>query len=137
VREREPKPGIRELRHRRNQCHVEMSAVRDPALGCETVEVADELWLSRREARQPDPDVPGPPLVLPHLPEQVRRDFAVALGHGAGGVLPGMRQRGGRIHERRQQRLGRPVALVALVQERGRRLEVRGLERANVDLALL
>jgi hypothetical protein len=86
-------------------------------------------------AGEADPHVAVPPLVLVHASEQVRDDLPVAHRDGAARpfFLPGAGDQDVGVLGRREQGLGRAVALVALPEERGRRLGVRALEGANLE----
>jgi hypothetical protein len=118
---------------------VELGAVLDPALREEPVEVTDEFGLPRSVPGKPDPGVAVPPFVLPHASDQLRGHPAVDERDRTGRPLrlPGLRDLLLTVLERSEERLRRPVTLVALDEERGRLLDVRLVERADVGQPFL
>jgi hypothetical protein len=99
------------------------------------VEVADDLRISGGVPRVGDPGVAAPEAVLGDAGSQVAGDAPVLHGDDPVAFLAGQ----GRldlstcVRELRQERLGIPVARVALRQERRRRLDVLRGERAQLE----
>src|SRR5262249_34691023 len=85
--EAEPQPRLHELPDRGDGDEVAGHAVGDPAVGCDRIEVADELRLSNGMAGDVAPDM-RPDLVLATRAEQVADDLAVLQGDRARCVLP-------------------------------------------------
>jgi hypothetical protein len=135
VPERDPEPGLGQLGERRDERQVEEGTALDPGRGGRAVEVPDRLGLPGGVAREPDPGVAVPPLVLGDASDQVADELAVADGGRSARRLlsPGAGDRRRGVLERGEQRLRGAVALVTLGQQPGRGLDVGVLESPDLQ----